>query len=44
MIEDFTPRLDGYVLLQKGFQIPVDRDIDKDLVTDLVRARLAELD
>ncbi len=44
VIEDFTPRLDGYVLLQKGFQIPVDWAIDRDLVTDLVRARLAELD
>lgn len=44
VIEDFKGRLGKFVLLQKGFQIPVDWEIDKDLVTDLVRARLAELD
>lgn len=44
IIEDFKPRLDGLVVLKQVFQVPVDWEIDRDLVTDLVRARLAELD
>ena len=37
-------RLAKFVLLKKCFQIPVDWKIDRELVKDLVRARLAELD
>lgn len=46
VIEDFTDRLekDGYVVRKNLFQVPVDWDIDQELVKDLVRARLAELD
>jgi uncharacterized protein YdhG (YjbR/CyaY superfamily) len=44
VIEDFKVRLGTLVLLKKGFQIPVDWEIDRELVKDLVRARLAELD
>jgi hypothetical protein len=33
-----------FVVMKKCFQIPVDWKIDKRLVKDLVRARLAELD
>lgn len=44
VIEDFMARLDGLVVLKKCFQIPVDWEIDRKLVTDLIQARLAELD
>jgi uncharacterized protein YdhG (YjbR/CyaY superfamily) len=44
IIEDFKPRLAGLVVLKQCFQIPVDWRIDSELVKDLVRARLAELD
>jgi uncharacterized protein YdhG (YjbR/CyaY superfamily) len=44
VIEDFKLRLEKFVILKSGFQIPVDWEIDGELVTDLVRARLAELD
>lgn len=44
VIEDFTPRLRQFVVFKNCFQIPVDWKIDKKLVKDLVRARLAELD
>ena len=44
IIEDFKPRLAGLVVLKQCFQIPVDWQIDSQLVKDLVRARLAELD
>jgi uncharacterized protein len=37
-------RLEKYVVFANCFQIPVDWKIDKKLVTDLVEARLAELD
>lgn len=45
-IEDFKPRLeqDGYVVRKNLFQVPDDWEIDRELVKDLVRARLAELD
>ena len=41
---DFAARLDGYVTTPNLFHVPVDWDVDEDLVKDLVRARLAELD
>lgn len=44
MINDFKVRLGKFVVFQNCFQIPVDWKIDKTLVKDLVRARLAELD
>lgn len=45
VIEDFRERLekDNYIVKQNLFQIPVDWEIDKKLVLDLVTARLAEL-
>ena len=44
IIEDFKPRLEKFVLFKNCFQVPVDWEIDRKLVKDLVRARLAELD
>ena len=50
VIEDFKGpsrtggRLGKFVVWKNCFQIPVDWKIDKKLVKDLVRARLAELD
>lgn len=45
IIDDFRDRLeaDGYVVKKNLFQIPDDWEIDRELVNDLVRARLAEL-
>jgi len=44
VIEDFKVRLAKFVVFKNCFQIPVDWKIDRKLVKDLVRARLAELD
>ena len=44
VIEDFKARLGKFVVWKNCFQIPVDWEIDRKLVKDLVRARLAELD
>ena len=44
VIEDFKVRLGKFVVFKNCFQIPVDWKIDRKLVKDLVRARLAELD
>jgi uncharacterized protein len=44
VIEDFKARLGKFVVKANCFQIPVDWKIDKKLVKDLVRARLAQLD
>jgi uncharacterized protein YdhG (YjbR/CyaY superfamily) len=44
VIEGFQVRLGKFVLFKNCFQIPVDWQIDRELVKDLVRARLAELD
>ncbi len=44
VIDDFRARLGNLVVLKNVFQIPVDWDVDGDLLEDLVRARLAELD
>jgi uncharacterized protein YdhG (YjbR/CyaY superfamily) len=43
VMEDFKGRLEKYVVSKGSFQIPVDWEIDKELMKDLVRARLAEL-
>ncbi len=44
VIEDFKERLGKFKVFKNCFQIPVDWKLDKKLVKDLVRARLAELD
>jgi uncharacterized protein len=45
VIEDFQARLEQkYVVRKNLFQIPVDWEIDTELLEELVRARLAELD
>lgn len=44
VIEDFKVRLGKFVLKKNCFQIPVDWEIGRELVKDLVRDRLAELD
>ncbi len=44
IIEDFKVRLGRFVVFKNCFQIPIDWEIDRELVKDLVRARLAELD
>jgi len=44
VIEDLKARLGKFILYKNRFQIPVAWEIDLELVKDLVRARLAELD
>lgn len=44
ILEDFRTRLGKFVVKTNLFQIPVNWEVDRDLVRDLVRARLAELD
>ncbi len=44
IIEDFKIRLNTFVVFKNCFQIPVDWEIDQELVKDLVLARIAELD
>lgn len=44
VIEGFKVRLGKFVVKKNLFQFPVDWEIDRELVKDLVRARLAELD
>jgi len=44
VIADFKERLGKFVVFKNCFQIPMDWKIDRKLVKDLVRARLAELD
>lgn len=44
VMEDFKARLDNFVVLKNCFHIPVDWEVDEELLKDLVRARLAELE
>ncbi len=44
VISDFKVRLGKFVVFKNCFQIPVDWKIEKKLVKDMVRARLAELE
>lgn len=44
VITAFKARLAGYVMFKNCFQVPVDWQIDEELILALVRARLAELD
>jgi uncharacterized protein len=43
VLGQFKERLAGYVVKVNTFMVPVDWEIDKDLIRDMVRARLAEL-
>lgn len=43
IMEDFDVRLRNLVRKKNCFHIPVDWEIDRELLNDLVRARLAEL-
>ncbi len=42
VVDAFRARLAGHTAGKVSFHIPVDWDIDRELVRDLVRARLAE--
>lgn len=44
IMEDFKVRLENFVVKKNCFHIPVDWQIDEEVMKDLVRARLAELD
>ena len=44
VIKDFKARLGKFIVKAHCFQLPVDWEVDRELVKDLVRARLAELD
>lgn len=43
VLDQFRPRLDGYVVLKKTFQVPLDWKIDRKLVLDMVAARISSL-
>jgi uncharacterized protein YdhG (YjbR/CyaY superfamily) len=43
VMQDFKARLEKLVVLKNCFHIPVDWEIDRELLKDLVRARIAEL-
>ncbi len=45
VLNDVRPRLEGsFTVLKTTFHVPVDWDVDRDLLVDLVRARIAELE
>lgn len=44
VLVDLKPRLEKYVVKKHLFHVPVDWELDKQLLKDIVRARLAELD
>jgi uncharacterized protein len=44
VLDDFRPRLQKYVTFKGCFQLPVDWEIDRELLRDMVKARLAELE
>ena len=45
VLEAFRPRLEqSFVVLKTTFHVPVDWEVDRVLLADLVRARMAELD
>jgi uncharacterized protein len=43
VMKDFKERLAKFVVFKNCFQIPVDWEMDRKLIKDLVKARLAEL-
>lgn len=44
IIQDFGSRLSPLVVMKNCFQLPIDWPLDPTLITDLVQARLAQLD
>lgn len=42
VLEEFLPKLEGYKVNKKTIQIPSDWDVDAKLLTQMVKARLAE--
>lgn len=44
VLDGFRARLETFVVFKNCFQLPADWEVDRALVKDLVRARLAELD
>ena len=44
VLDVFRPRLEKYPVFKNCFQIPVDWEIDKELIKDMLNARLAELE
>ncbi len=44
VLDEFRPRLEGYVVKKKTFQVPVDWKVDVQLVQDMVAANVARLD
>lgn len=43
LVQDFAERLSGYETTQRMIRIPVDWNVDNELIRDIVNARLAEL-
>jgi uncharacterized protein YdhG (YjbR/CyaY superfamily) len=43
LVQDFADRLAGYETTQRLIRIPVDWEVDQDLIRDIINARLAEL-
>jgi uncharacterized protein YdhG (YjbR/CyaY superfamily) len=43
VLADFTERLTGYHVTKRSFQLPLTLDGDLDLLRDIVKGRLAEL-
>ncbi len=43
-LAELAPRLEGYTVNKKTVQVPLDWDVDEQLVLDMVALRLAELD
>jgi uncharacterized protein YdhG (YjbR/CyaY superfamily) len=44
VLGQFKERLTGYVVKTNLFIVPVDWEVDRELIRDMVQARLAELD
>lgn len=44
IVQEFLPRLEGYHVNKKTIRVPSDWKVDKKLLTDLVKARLKEID
>ncbi|MGB4325218.1 MAG: DUF4287 domain-containing protein [Candidatus Nanopelagicales bacterium] len=43
VLETFKPRLEGYVVNKKTFRVPVDWKVNKKLLQDMARARIADI-
>ncbi len=44
VIEIFKGRLDNFVVFKNSFRVPIDWDLDEDLIKEMVKARLDELE